>query len=115
MFLDGYYRLALRFGADPARAETVMLQSWNGRDGPSVGEMAGYDEQVRKEANGFLRSSRRLRLAERPARLPARTPPRISLKINGPSQFPHKSPKPKRPHQGTCSFSDGLFCSCFSE
>ncbi|WLE00422.1 transglycosylase SLT domain-containing protein (plasmid) [Agrobacterium leguminum] len=48
--LDGYYRLALRFGADSARAETVMLQSWYGRDDPSVGEMVRYDEQVRKEA-----------------------------------------------------------------
>lgn len=48
--LDGYYRLALRFGADPAQAETVMLQSWYGRDDPSVGEMVRYDEQVRKEA-----------------------------------------------------------------
>ncbi|MCZ7854710.1 lytic transglycosylase domain-containing protein [Agrobacterium salinitolerans] len=48
--LDGYYRLALRFGADPARAETVMLQSWYGRDDPSVGEMVRYDEQVRREA-----------------------------------------------------------------
>ncbi|TKV70707.1 transglycosylase SLT domain-containing protein [Rhizobium sp. AU243] len=47
--LDGYYRLALRFGADPARAETVMLQSWYGRDDPSVGEMVRYDEQVRNE------------------------------------------------------------------
>jgi len=48
--LDGYYRLALRFGAGPARAETVMLQSWYGRDDPSIGEMVRYDEQVRKEA-----------------------------------------------------------------
>lgn len=48
--LDGYYRLALRFGADTQRAETVMLQSWYGRDDPSVGEMVRYDEQVRKEA-----------------------------------------------------------------
>lgn len=48
--LDGYYRLALRFGAGPARAETVMLQSWYGRDDPSVGGMVRYDEQVRKEA-----------------------------------------------------------------
>jgi type IV secretion system protein VirB1 len=33
--LDGYYRLALRVGADPARAENVMVK---------------YDEQVRREA-----------------------------------------------------------------
>lgn len=47
--LDGYYRLALRFGASQQRAETVMLQSWYGRDDPSVGEMVRYDEQVRNE------------------------------------------------------------------
>ena len=47
--LDGYYRLALRLGANPQRAETVMLQSWYGRDDPSVGEMVRYDEQVRNE------------------------------------------------------------------
>ncbi|MGQ3157455.1 MAG: type IV secretion system protein VirB1, partial [Neoaquamicrobium sediminum] len=35
---------------DTQRAETVMLQSWYGRDDPSVGEMVRYDEQVRKEA-----------------------------------------------------------------
>jgi type IV secretion system protein VirB1 len=48
--LDGYYRLALRVGADPARAENVMLQSYYGRDDPSVGAMVKYDGQVRREA-----------------------------------------------------------------
>ncbi len=47
--LDGYYRLALRAGADAAHAETVMLQSYYGRDDPSVGNMVRYDEQVRQE------------------------------------------------------------------
>ena len=47
--LDGYYRLALRVGADPRRAETVMLQSYYGRDDPSVGAMVKYDEQIRRE------------------------------------------------------------------
>lgn len=47
--LDGYYRLALRAGADAAHAETVMLQSYYGRDDPSVGNMVRYDEQVRRE------------------------------------------------------------------
>ena len=37
--LDGYYRLAVKAGADPARAEQVMLQSYYGRDDPSVGAM----------------------------------------------------------------------------
>jgi type IV secretion system protein VirB1 len=48
--LDGYYRLALRVGADPAQAEKVMLQSYYGRDDPTVGAMVKYDEQVRREA-----------------------------------------------------------------
>jgi len=48
--LDGYYRLALKVGAVPAQAENVMLQSYYGRDDPSVGAMVKYDEQVRREA-----------------------------------------------------------------
>ncbi|TAZ82187.1 type IV secretion system protein VirB1 [Rhizobium ruizarguesonis] len=47
--LDGYYRLALGSGADARQAESVMLQSYYGRDDPSVGEMIKYDEQVRQE------------------------------------------------------------------
>lgn len=48
--LDGYYRLAFKVGADPKRAGQVMLQSYYGRNDPSVGAMVKYDEQVRKEA-----------------------------------------------------------------
>lgn len=47
--LDGYYRLAVKAGADPARAEQVMLQSFYGRDDPSVRAMVNYDDQVRCE------------------------------------------------------------------
>ncbi|WP_324763895.1 type IV secretion system protein VirB1 (plasmid) [Sinorhizobium meliloti] len=47
--LDGYYRLAGKAGADPYQAEQVMLQSYYGRDDPSVGAMVQYDEQVREE------------------------------------------------------------------
>ena len=47
--LDGYYRLAVKGGADPAKAEQVMLQSYYGRDDPSVGAMVHYDDQVRRE------------------------------------------------------------------
>lgn len=47
--LDGYYRLAAKAGADPDQAEQVMLQSYYGRDDPSVGAMIQYDEQVRQE------------------------------------------------------------------
>lgn len=47
--LDGYYRLAVKAGADPSRAEQVMLHSYYGRNDPSVGAMVRYDEQVRQE------------------------------------------------------------------
>ncbi|MBY3536022.1 lytic transglycosylase domain-containing protein [Rhizobium laguerreae] len=47
--LDGYYRLAMRAGADATQAEKVMLQSYYGRNDPSVGEMVKYDQQVRDE------------------------------------------------------------------
>ncbi|MFB2607535.1 type IV secretion system protein VirB1, partial [Rhizobium phaseoli] len=48
--LDGSLRVAVRAGDDPALAETVMLQSYYGRDDPSLGAMVKYDEQVRREA-----------------------------------------------------------------
>jgi type IV secretion system protein VirB1 len=47
--LDGYYRLTAKAGANPARAEQIMLQSYYGRDDPSVGAMVSYDDQVRRE------------------------------------------------------------------
>ncbi|MBB3163152.1 type IV secretion system protein VirB1 [Rhizobium laguerreae] len=47
--LNSYYRLALHAGADTTQAEKVMLQSYHGRNDPSVGQMVRYDEQVRKE------------------------------------------------------------------
>ncbi|MBB2695365.1 UNVERIFIED_ORG: type IV secretion system protein VirB1 [Rhizobium esperanzae] len=47
--LDGYYRAALHAG-DSAQAERVMLQSYYGRDDPSLGAMVKYDRQVRQEA-----------------------------------------------------------------
>ena len=47
--LDGCYQLAVKAGADPYQAEQVMLQSYYGRDDPSVGAMVQYDEQVREE------------------------------------------------------------------
>lgn len=46
--LEQYYRAALRVGDVPAQAETVMLQSYYGRDDPSVGAIVKYDEQVRQ-------------------------------------------------------------------
>nr|WP_064250393.1 lytic transglycosylase domain-containing protein [Rhizobium leguminosarum]OAP89135.1 type IV secretion system protein VirB1 [Rhizobium leguminosarum] len=47
--LNSYYRLALHAGADATQAEKVMLQSYYGRNDPSVGKMVKYDEQVRRE------------------------------------------------------------------
>lgn len=47
--LDGYYRLAVEAGADPNQAEQMMLQSYYGRDDPTVGAIVQYDEQVRQE------------------------------------------------------------------
>ncbi|MBY3191584.1 lytic transglycosylase domain-containing protein [Rhizobium laguerreae] len=47
--LNSYYRLALHAGADKRQAEKAMLESYYGRNDPSVGQMVRYDEQVRKE------------------------------------------------------------------
>ncbi len=47
--LDGYFRLAVKAGAAPNQADQVMLQSYYGRNDPSVGAMVRYDEQVREE------------------------------------------------------------------
>jgi type IV secretion system protein VirB1 len=47
--LDGYYRRAVKAGADAERAEQMMLQSYYNRDDPSAGALVKYDEQVRRE------------------------------------------------------------------
>lgn len=47
--LDGYYRLALRAGADTSQAEKVMLESYYGRNDPNVEAMAEYGKQVEQE------------------------------------------------------------------
>lgn len=62
--LDGYYRLAQRFGRNPEGAEEVMLQSYYGRDDPSLGEMVRYDEQVRDEAKRLSPKLKSLVLVE---------------------------------------------------
>ncbi|MDW9736863.1 transglycosylase SLT domain-containing protein [Sinorhizobium meliloti] len=54
--LDGYYRLAMKAGADPDHAEQVMLQSYYGRDDPSVGAMVQYDQLVRQEVKRLGKS-----------------------------------------------------------
>ena len=48
--LDRYYRVAIGKGASPGQAATMMLQAYYGRGDASVGEMVGYDKQVRDEA-----------------------------------------------------------------
>lgn len=62
--LDGYYRLAVKAGADPNRAEQVMLQSYYGRDDPSVGAMVQYDEQVRQEVKRLGKTLARLTISD---------------------------------------------------
>jgi type IV secretion system protein VirB1 len=62
--LDGYYRLALREGADTAQADKVMLQSYYGRDDPSVGAMVKYDEQVHDEIKRLSAKLSSLTIAE---------------------------------------------------
>ena len=62
--LDGYYRLALRSGADATQAEKVMLQSYYGRDDPSVGEMIKYDAEVRQEMSRLPSDLASLTIAE---------------------------------------------------
>lgn len=48
--LEGHYRVALGSGAAPAQATAVMLRAYYGRGDASVGELVGYDKQVRSEA-----------------------------------------------------------------
>lgn len=62
--LDGYYRLALRTGADARQAENVMLQSFYGRGDPSVGRTVKYDEQVRQEMVRLLPNLTSVAIAE---------------------------------------------------
>ena len=63
--LNGYYRLAVKTGADPNRAEQVMLQSYYGRDDPSVGAMVRYDEEVRKEVKRLSKTLGNLTIGDR--------------------------------------------------
>lgn len=47
--LDSSYRRAVKAGANSARAEEIMLQSFYGRGDPSVGATVKYDIQVQRE------------------------------------------------------------------
>ncbi|MGR9556436.1 lytic transglycosylase domain-containing protein (plasmid) [Rhizobium leguminosarum] len=88
--LDGYYRLALRFGADAKQAETVMLQSYYGRDDPSVGKMIRYDEQVRQEMGRLPASMASLAIVELRDEAP-RAEPSPSREASAVEQFPPQS------------------------
>ncbi|MBB4193018.1 type IV secretion system protein VirB1 [Rhizobium aethiopicum] len=85
--LDGYYRQAVRAGDDPARAETVMLRSYYGRDDPSVGAMVRYDEQVRQEIKQLSPILASLTIAGLDSQVPSATPPK-----DQPGQAPPKEP-----------------------
>ncbi|QKK20517.1 transglycosylase SLT domain-containing protein [Rhizobium indicum] len=84
--LDGYYRLALRAGADAVQAENVMLQSYYGRDDPSVGEMIKYDEQVRQEMVRLPSDLASLAIAE-PREEAAHAEPSATREISPAAQF----------------------------
>ncbi|NNU63857.1 transglycosylase SLT domain-containing protein [Rhizobium sp. WYCCWR 11152] len=84
--LDGYYRLALRAGADAMQAENVMLQSYYGRDDPSVGEMIKYDEQIRQEMVRLPSDLASLAIAE-PREEAARAEPSATREISPAAQF----------------------------
>lgn len=85
--LDGYYRLALRVGAGPAQAEKVMLQSYYGRDDPSVGAMVKYDEQVRREAKRLSPKLVSLTLAGPDGKTVAADEPRDQVEQSIPRQL----------------------------
>lgn len=51
--LDGYYRLAVRAGADADQAARVMLQSYYGRVDPTTTAMADYDRKVEQQVQSF--------------------------------------------------------------
>ncbi|ENN85544.1 T4SS VirB1 [Rhizobium freirei PRF 81] len=99
--LDGYYRLALRDGADPSQAENVMLQSYYGRDDPTVGAMVKYDEQVRREAK---------RLAPKLASLMIAGPDEEIAPVEQPRNQPAQ-PLPRQVSQAEESASWDVFSS----
>jgi type IV secretion system protein VirB1 len=70
--LDGYYSVALQGGATPEQAETVMLRSYDGHGGASVGEIVGYDSQVLAERKRLTGRLETLEVAEEKATEPSR-------------------------------------------
>ena len=62
--LDGYFRLAVTAGAAPNQAEQVMLQSYYGRNDPSVVAMVRYDDQVRAEVRRLSKALATLTISD---------------------------------------------------
>ncbi|WP_416067658.1 type IV secretion system protein VirB1 [Rhizobium sp. ZK1] len=100
--LEGYYHLALKVGAVPAQAENVMLQSYYGRDDPSVGAIVKYDEQVRREAKRLSPTLTSLNIGEpdedgahagRPRDQPAQPLPRQVSKAEAAASWDVFSPR----------------------
>ncbi|MBY3366989.1 lytic transglycosylase domain-containing protein [Rhizobium laguerreae] len=88
--LNSYYRLALHAGADTTQAEKVMLQSYYGRNDPSVGEMVKYDEQVRREMVRLPSDPASLAIAE-PREEAPRAEPELRRSVSSAAQLPRQS------------------------
>jgi type IV secretion system protein VirB1 len=99
--LHGYYRLALRVGADAAQAENIMLQSHYGRDDPSLGKLVRYDEQVRQETVRLSPKLASLSIAE----------PRMEARFEKPADIQDVSAVAKRLPQADETASWDVFNS----
>ncbi|MBY5666392.1 lytic transglycosylase domain-containing protein [Rhizobium leguminosarum] len=88
--LNSYYRLALHAGADKRQAEKVMLQSYYGRNDPSVGEMVKYDEQVRREMVRLPSDPASLAIAE-PREEASRAEPELRRSASSAAQLSRQS------------------------
>ncbi|MBY5570502.1 lytic transglycosylase domain-containing protein [Rhizobium leguminosarum] len=88
--LNNYYRLALHAGADTTQAEKVMLQSYYGRNDPSVGEMVKYDEQVRREMVRLPSDPASLAIAE-PREEASRAEPELRRSASSAAQLSRQS------------------------
>ncbi|NKN10541.1 lytic transglycosylase domain-containing protein [Rhizobium laguerreae] len=88
--LNSYYRLALHAGADTTQAEKVMLQSYYGRNDPSVGEMVKYDEQVRREMVRLPSDPASLAIAE-PREEASRAEPELRRNASSAAQLSRQS------------------------
>ncbi|MBY5694660.1 lytic transglycosylase domain-containing protein [Rhizobium leguminosarum] len=88
--LNSYYRLALHAGADKRQAEKVMLESYYGRNDPSVGQMVRYDEQVRREMVRLPSDPASLAIAE-PREEASRAEPELRRSASSAAQMSRQS------------------------